>query len=333
MKKKGVTLAVGAVLLGCLFGTYALLKSYNETAEKEAEAAENQPVLDIDTEDIKALSFLSGDTQAEFEDTEDGWILKEDETFPVNEGSIESVLSDLASLSAVRTLTDIEDVSEYGFDEPQNTITFADAKGRETKIVIGAANEGTGDDYMMLNEDTSIVYTISSSLRTSISEDLYDYALSESLPVIYNNDVNSVTVEQGDGGYRIYQEEDIWYVENEDGEIAEADGDAIDPAVSTVLNSLNYKDFLEYNCEDGTEYGLDDDAVRLTILYQEETEDTVQKKLAFRIGDKDANEDYYVQMEGSKEVHTLSGAILSELLDVSASDWVKEEETEIESEG
>jgi hypothetical protein len=388
MKRKGITLIAGAAAVGCLFGAYVLLKSHNQAVQEQEEALENVPVLDFDTEDITALSFDVDGTTEEFVLDGDDWSLKTDETFPVSADSLESVLTDLAELSAVRTLTDVDDVSEYGFEEPQNTFVFSDAEGNETKVTLGATNEGTGDDYMMLNDDTTVIYTVSSSLRTSISSDLYDYAQSEELPTISSDEVQSITVEREDGGYRIWQEDGVWYteelgsesveaeteepesesaeaeteeleseaveVETEELESAsaeteaeeqesesaeinekaaaqewiEADEDTIDSAVSTFVNILYYIDFLEHNCSDGSPYGLDENASKIVITYGDDEE-----VLAFLIGNTDESGSYYVQMEGSKEVHTMSSYTLSTLLDASAEDWVKaEEETELESE-
>lgn len=184
MKKKGVTLAVSVVCIGCLFGAYVLLKTYNARTEEEKEAAANEPILELDTENPASLSFDIGEETIEFVYTDDSWSRTDDETFPVNGDAIEEVLTDLSKVSAVRILEDVEDTSEYGFEDPQNVFTYTDTEGTVTTVTIGANNESTGDDYLLVDNGEERVYTISTTLRSSVSADIYDYASGEELPDI-----------------------------------------------------------------------------------------------------------------------------------------------------
>lgn len=343
--KKGITLAAGVVVIGCLFGGYFALKSHNETAKEQTADSGEGAVLDFDTDQITSLAFQIGDIDAVFQYENGTWVMEGDDTFPVDESSINSLLEDLSELTAVRTLEDVEDSLEYGMGEPQNTITFADGEGTETKVTIGATNNTTGDDYVMLDDDDSVIYTVSSSLRTSISDDLYDYAASEELPKILAANINGVSISKGSGGYEIYRDDDTWCVKDADGTILHADKDAVNSAFSNLASSIAYTDFLEHNCEDGSEYGIDDSAAAFTILYEEdaengseeeaesekETQDEIDsdRELTFFIGDTDEYGNYYVQQEGSKEIHTISASVLSPFLDAAAADW---EETETETE-
>lgn len=405
MKKKGRFLVLGAAATGCLFGAYFLLRSHNENLEEGIAVTEAEAILDIDTDEIVSLSFQVGDTQAVFQYADGAWSLQGDETFPVEESSVTALLEELAALSAVRTLENAEDDSEYGMEDPQNVIAFTDSGGAERSVTIGDTNETTGDDYVMIDGDASVIYTVDSGLLSSISADLYDYAVSETLPDFMGADVEGVAVSGIQEGYEIYRAEDTWCVETEDGEIIHADKDAVNTAFSTLASSLEYADYVEHNCEDGSEYGLDDSAAVFTIYYKEETESetaaeeeaaeetegemteeetadeaesgmaaeeetadevesgmtaeeetadeseseiaaeeetadetesetessSVKRALTFRVGGTDDYGNYYVQMEGSAEVHTIAASTLAPFLEVSADDW-KEEETETETE-
>lgn len=380
------------VCIGCLFGAYALLKSNNAKQEAEEEAASNEPILELDIENPASLSFDIGDTNIEFVCEDGTWTRTDDETFPVNGDAIKTVLTDLAAVSAVRALEDAEAISEFGFEEPQNTFVYTDTNGNTTTLTIGANNASTGDDYLLVDNGEESLYTISTTLRSSISSDVYDYASAEELPDIQESDIQAVVVEKADGSYRIYKEGTTWYVEAEDGEILDADEDTVESEVGSLSYSLSYSDFVEHNCEDASVYGIDENSAVFTIQYQqgedsaetgaeegsteEETEaeesstvntvssteetgaeedtensaeeetgvtedsaavsseadaeDTNFSELTFRIGNTDELGNYYVQMDGSKEVHTIYYDTLEVFLDGLAEDWEAETEAETE---
>lgn len=381
MSRKGVTLTAGVIALIGLSGAYFALQGYNENkSEQEAKEAEGEEILSIDSSAIAGLEFTVADTQVSFVQEDDVWKKSDDETFPVDESSVLAPLSQLAPLNAVRKLEDVADISEYGMDEPQNTIVLTDSDGNETEIVIGATNTGTGDDYVMINGDESVIYTVSSELRSAFSDDLYDYAVSEELPYLQASDITEISAEKETGSYKLYLEDAVWKaaetenvkskVEAEDtagaentaaentgeaawGNVLEADADSVNDALAD-LTGLAYADYVEHNCEDASAYGLDDPAAVLTVYWQEEIEGSEETEtageetetetdvageenetysLTFRIGSIDDSGNYYVQQEGSKEVHTISYSVLSQFLDADAQNWeLVQEAAETETE-
>ncbi|MCD8346794.1 MAG: DUF4340 domain-containing protein [Lachnospiraceae bacterium] len=411
MKKKSIKLVAGVVVIFVLCGAYFGLKSYNQkTEEAEEEAAEGETILEVNTSTLTAVSFLIDGEETSFTLQEDGtWQKDDDETFPVDSDALLSPLSELSELKSLRTLTEIEDVSEYGFDDPQNLITLTDEDGEETILTIGDTNASTGNDYLMLNDDTTTVYTIAADLCSGFSDDLYDYAESEELPAIQASTITGISVEMADGeSYDLYLEDAVWMVSGVSEEVVseaeaetddetavtdeeeetdstedeeeststetevtaeelaagvEANADEADTLTST-LAGLAYADYLEHNCSDFSAYGLEEPAVTLTITYEEEVEsdedeaedaeteasdaeaeseeeseteteesvETIEKTVTFLIGDTDSNGDYYVRLEGSAQVHTLSSDIVTTLLSYSAYDLIAEEEEETETE-
>ncbi|MCD8014565.1 MAG: DUF4340 domain-containing protein [Lachnospiraceae bacterium] len=442
MKIKNFKLIIGVVIICVLCGVYYGLTVYNEKTEQaEEEAAEGEVILEVDTSVLTAVSYTIDGEQVSFSlQDDDTWQKDDDDTFPVDSSALLAPLEEAAELKSIRTLTDIDDTSEYGFDEPQSTITLTDEDGEETIITIGDNNASTGNDYLMLNEDTSTVYTVSTDLSSAFSDNIYDYAESEELPTLQASTITGIRLEEADGeGYDLYIEDAIWMVSSVDGsddtdeeeetadateteavedesetesvdaeteteetepeteasdteteandeEIedaedeseteedtedevtaedlaagVEADSDEAD-TLTSALAGLAYVDFLEHNCTDFSEYGLDEPSAILTITYEEEVEEeedseeteteeagdeseaesesetedsveTIERTVTFRIGDTDDNGNYYVRMEDSLEVHTISSTVLSTVFGYSASDLIapEEEETETES--
>lgn len=173
MHKKNITLLAGLVLLAGLTGVYFLLNTYNTRTEEAAEAAASgETILEISYNDVSSLSFTMDDTEYTFTCTDDQWTLEEDPDFQVNSTVLNTAITSLNPLNSLRTLTDVSDTGEYGLDDPQNTITVITSDGSETIITIGDTNNTTSNDYIMLNNDESTIYTVSSSLRTAFSYSL-----------------------------------------------------------------------------------------------------------------------------------------------------------------
>lgn len=368
MQKKTVTLLAGTAGMCVLFGTYFALKVNNEKVqEKASEESQKETITEIETADITKLTFQIGEDEAVFEKEGEEWKYAADEAFPVNSAQIDSVLGCLAPLEAIRTLEDITDISEYGLDEPQNIVTVTDSGGIETVVTIGDMNGGTGNDYVMLGEDSGVVYTTSTSLRNEVSKELLDYASSDEVPYVMASSITGISVSRGADIRNFYLEDDIWTegdgltaesememtserevaAETETETETESEGPSgmtaseIQTAVSSV-GSISYVDYLEYNCEKPEEYGLGDDAVKLTIVYEEEekvvSEETetetfadleteteseteiepqmVQRELTFYVGDTDENGNYYVQLEGSTQVHTVGATAMEAFVEI-----------------
>lgn len=375
MKRKTTTLLLGITAIAALGIAYWQLCSYNDKEEAAALAdAGGEEILNIDTESLSTISFLVAGQEKTFCRREDSWILEQDETFPVDEAQILALAGQLAPMQAVRVLENAGDPAEYGLDHPQNELILTNEDGTVTTLTIGDMNSSTGDVYVMLNGDASVVYTIDSELPDSFSDDLYDYAYSDEMPLLQVSEIVGVSMETGTDGYELYLEDAKWQVRelrpSDDGvmlpgESQSADQDAVNTAMSS-LGSLAYVDFVEHNCTDDSKYGFEKTDTVLTIRYQVEnqgemtavlenketeteyssentetsaelnseagsTETETQKEecsVSFRIGTTDDLGNYYVQMTGSAEVHTLSSTILENFLGKDTADWAAEQTEE-----
>ncbi len=339
MKKRSIRLLIGVAVILILLLAYFGLRAYNERTEvEEQEEAAGETILEIDPDSVTEISFLLNGVETVFEqDTEGNWKKSDDETFPVNDALLLYPLDYLVPLKSVRTLTEAEDPSEYGLDNPQNVITLKREDGEETVLTIGDTNEVTGNDYLILNGDTQTVYTVASGLRESIYEDLYDYAISEEIPEIQASEITGISLSGSDrDGYDLYIEDALWMVDGK-----EADSDLANE-LSSALGGLDYEGYYDHNCTDPAEYGLDNPAAVLTITWEEPEEEEAETgleeeetqsetetsytvyKISFDIGNEDAEGNYYVQMEGSLEVHSFSGSMISMILGYSAEDLLAE---------
>lgn len=332
MKKKSkwnrmIYLAVIFVLLLLL---YLFLKNRNEKAE-EAESS-GMDVIQMDASSIVNFSFKIGDNFAKFSKDGDEWKNQEDSEFPVDQEAVETLLNDLLSFTAERKLEDVDGLSEYGLEDPSNTIRLTDESGTETEILVGSRNQSTGDYYVSLAEAPNTVYVTASDLSSILPGSVMELAESEAYPSVSSSDIVEIQVKKAQGSYTLaYEEEEAnWSVTGEDGISYSAEYQQVSSLAST-LSGMVYSGLMDYNAEDLSVYGLDQPAAEIYIRYKEEIEEeeeepeTVEKNFTLYVGNQDENGNYYVRMEGSGQVHRVSSESLSSALENnSVSYWSSE---------
>lgn len=332
MKKKSkwnrmIYLAVIFVLLLLL---YLFLKNRNEKAE-EAESG-GMDVIQMDASSIVNFSFKIGDNFAEFSKDVDEWKNQEDSEFPVDQEAVETLLNDLLSFTAKRKLEAVDGLSEYGLEDPSNTIRLTDESGTETEILVGSRNQSTGDYYVSLAEAPNTVYVTASDLSSILPGSVMELAESEAYPSVSSSDIVEIQVKKAQGSYTLaYEEEEAnWSVTGEDGISYSAEYQQVSSLAST-LSGMVYSGLMDYNAEDLSVYGLDQPAAEIYIRYKEEIEEeeeepeTVEKNFTLYVGNQDENGNYYVRMEGSGQVHRVSSESLSSALENnSVSYWSSE---------
>ena len=112
-----------------------------------------------------------------------------------------------------------------------------------------------------------------------------------------------------------------------------------------TVTGITFKSHVEYNCKDLSKYGLDKPTADISVDYTtaetvtetsaesvQETADTeetesetetveVAKQLILHIGSQNEDGDYYAALDGSKEVHVVSGDTIKELIEKKAADF------------
>ena len=308
MKKKSVNLVTGVAVLVVLSGAYVGVKTYvakQEEKENESEEEEKTEVFSASSDDIKSVRFLIEKKEVTFEKNDDGEWVKSDETgFPVNQDVLTEAVGSLNEVEADRVLEDVESDSEYGLDSPTNTITITTEEGDETVLHIGSENESTSQYYIDVesssdeesdsDEETgTTVYVVDASTFDPFMKNLYDYAQSGTFPTVTSSDINKVTVEgeSDETSYSLVKDSDtsLWNVEDTDGS-EKADSAKVSSLTSSI-SSAAYASFVNYNCTDLAEYGLDKPYATLTIDYQEEVEVTEDEDAETEDTEETADED------------------------------------------
>ena len=321
MKKKTVKLVSAVVVLGVLCAAYEGVNFY-VTSQEEKETEENDTSVDLvslEADDLAAVSFTADQNKVEFDKKDDSWTEKSDANFPVNQDTVDSAVKGVASLTADQEISDVEDMSQYDLDNPQNTITLTTADG-DTSLQIGM--ESSNNQYYVKKEDDDKnVYLVSSSSIEPFMGTLYDFAESGTFPSVTSATITDVKVDK-ENSYELTQDADNLFWNVSDGKTTEKADTTKAGTVTSAIGSLAYDKFVDYNCTDDSKYGFDDPYAVITVKYTEDEQETqtVEKTLTIYVGDE-TGDDRYVKVDDSKEVYTITKDSLTDILDSTMADF------------
>lgn len=275
--KKSTKLVSAVVVLAVLGGVYVGLNTYvskEEKAESSSEEESKTEVFSVKTDDIKSLGFIVDKKEVTFEKKDDSWVKKDETAFPVNQTTLDSAASAIETVEADRVLEDVEDLAEYGLDSPSNTVTVDTADGT-TKLNIGDENTSTNQYYISKDDDDSTVYVVAADTVSPFMNSLYDYAQGEDFPTIDSSTVKKVQVSEDKDSYVLEENSDgaTWDVSGDGSSDKESADTTAAGNVTSGLGSFAFDQFVNYNAENLSQYGLDKPYATITVDYQEEVED------------------------------------------------------------
>ena len=197
-KQKRLFIILVVVLIVCLAGYMGLLhynKYKSDDSESESTSVE---ALSIESSTVKSFSFdingeqytfsrvqAAGDesiedyteeaeesissgtdstegsqsSETESSETEDvQWVCDNDPELKLNTSKITTMLGCITSITASEKFDADTDVSDFGFDTPQNTITMTTDDNTYT-IVVGAKNAMLSQYYIKVNDDVYLSST------------------------------------------------------------------------------------------------------------------------------------------------------------------------------
>ena len=175
MKKQKKQFILLCVVLVAFCGIFFGLKAFNQhQEEKEAQEEEAQKIVleGMAAEDVTEFSYRYGGEEIGFVKEDGTWYFTGDKTVNITQTSIETMLSKVETVTASQKIEAPEDVSEYGFDEPQNVIWLKSAD-KELTITIGMYNSMTSQYYLMVDGDDN-VYLVDSTIYSAFQKSVED---------------------------------------------------------------------------------------------------------------------------------------------------------------
>ena len=323
MKKKSMNLITAVAVLVVLSGAYVGVKTYvakQEEKENAEEEEEKTQVFSISSEDVQSIKFVIDKKEVTFEKNNDEWVKSDERDFPVDQDKLIEAIGSLNNVEADRVLDNVTDTTEYGLDDPTNTITITDKDGKETVLHVGMENASTSQYYVENGEDESKIYVVADSVFQPFMKTLYDYAKAGTFPVIDSSTISNVTVDENDDSYTLTKDDNtgLWDIQDQDGS-EKADSAKVSSLTSSIA-SIAYGSFVNYNCKDLSEYGLDKPYGTITINYQEEVEEKSDSS-----EDGDASEENSTDEQDTTEDKDDASAVDSTEEDTSATDSTEED--------
>ena len=299
MKKKSMNLITAVAVLVVLSGAYVGVKTYvakQEEKENSEEEDEKTQVFSISYYDVQSIKFVIDKKEVTFEKNNDEWVKSDERDFPVDQDKLIEAIGSLNNVEADRVLDNVTDTTEYGLDDPTNTITITDKDGKETVLHVGMENASTSQYYVENGEDESKIYVVADSVFQPFMKTLYDYAKAGTFPVIDSSTISNVTVDENDDSYTLTKDDNtgLWNIQDKDG--AEKADSAKVSSLTSSIASIAYGSFVNYNCKDLSEYGLDKPYGTITIDYQEKVEEKSDSS-----EDGDASEDNSTDAQDTTE--------------------------------
>ena len=202
MTKKTVIIALALLLvLALLIVGYTMLKDKNERdAEQEQIDEQTKAVYvnNFEAENMKTLSYTTGETSLSFEkDANGSWKLSDDIFFPIDSSIVGNMANAVSSLRAERAI-ESEESPDFGFDEPVLKIDGEYSDGSKLSLCIGASNDYNGCVYLKdLAADK--MYMVEDGLKTAFEHTKEDLMLIDEFPSINDDLLVSLEIKDADG--------------------------------------------------------------------------------------------------------------------------------------
>lgn len=168
------------ILLVVCVGAWLGIRAYNDRAqekkEKETEA-KKITVAEINTDDITAFSYESDGAELSFTNTDGTWTYDGDPSIPLDQDAVASLLSNVEKVTAEDKIEDYDDISDYGFDAPTQTVHVT-TNEKEYVFTFGMNNSLLGQDYLM-SEGDDTVYLVSTTMKNAFSKTVSDLTKEE----------------------------------------------------------------------------------------------------------------------------------------------------------
>lgn len=168
------------ILLVVCVGAWLGIRVYNDRAqekeEKETEA-KKITVAEINTDDITAFSYESDGAELSFTNTDGTWTYDGDPSIPLDQDAVASLLLNVEKVTAEDKIEDYDDISDYGFDAPMQTVHVT-TNEKEYVFTFGMNNSLLGQDYLM-SEGDDTVYLVSTTMKNAFSKTVSDLTKEE----------------------------------------------------------------------------------------------------------------------------------------------------------
>ncbi len=315
------------ILLLCLLAVVCIatviMSQYD--GEKEQIQSAQEVILSLSSGSVESLSWSYEETALAFHRNENNvWIYDEDGTFPVNQDSITTLLSEFQELTASFVVENVTNFEQYGLEEPLCTICLSTGSQAYT-VNLGAYSQIDGLRYISIGDGK--VYLVGSDPMEAFGTDLDALFLHDTLPEMETvtklqfAGLSQDAVVYSESGGASYSGEDVWFM-NE----LPLDTDLVESYIGTI-SGISLTNCATYNAstEDLSALGLADPALSITVSYTTKEEDDAETHhtAVIHLGavtDSEEATTYYARIGTSELIYEISSTQYNALIAVSYDD-------------
>lgn len=283
-KAKRIYALLGVLLIIC---AAAFIISRQEE-KKEKIKNSDAVILNIDGESVTALSWEYEETSLAFHKEEE-WLYDADGAFPVDEEKIAALLGLFEEFGASFEIEEVEELSQYGLDEPVCTIHLTTAE-QEYTIALGTYSTMDEERYVSIGDGK--VYLVSHDPMEDYELVLRDLIRQDEIPsltevtAIRFGGMQNYKILHEEDGTASYCPDDIYFTDN-----APLDTTLVETYLNTVAG-VDLSEYVTYNVteEELEEYGLANPELTVTVDYISEKE-----------GEASSAETFVLQLGRNKE--------------------------------
>ncbi len=296
--------------------------------KKEQIKESGETILQIDPDTVTFVSWEHNGSSLTFTKEDTAWTSSDDSTLPVDADKISELLDTFNPLTAGFVIENADNLSQYGLDKPECTITLT-ASDTDYTIELGGFSTMDQERYLSIGDGN--VYLVTTDPLNAFDRELDYFTKTDDIPKLQSADSISFSGTLIAAPYTItydaenaaaYSDADIYYCDN-----AAYDSEKITSYLE-ALSELDLGDCVNhsYTAAEASEYGLDKPALTAEISY-DETDDSGKKTgnkltLSYAVGldpssDSSASSSQNTDSSGSESASSYE---TSESSSVSASD-------------
>ncbi len=298
--KNWKTILIFILIFALLGSAYFFLEHYTPPQTTPTLTAAPQiPILSLDGNRVCEIQVENATGSFAFLRSENGWSVKDNPFALLHNDRVETLSFSATTLSAVSQITaEAENLSEFGLEKPQATISLSLADAAPTIFYIGNQTP-TGDGYYACLADNRTVYELSSTTASPFLSPLRAFRVME-ISSFSPADLCSVTIQKNGSVFKISRAEipensqpgavSTWRIESPIKR--DADDKLVQELLLQPLSSLVAADVAADAPESLSPFGFSGDTV--TISTKTET-------LRFSVGN--SADAWYILPDGTKTVY------------------------------
>ena len=183
-----------SIILAVLCAAVLLVLSVRYRTAQAAKAENSQTsasdIAQAAQSDYITLSYQNGTTQLSFALNEDG-----EPELTLKAATVQSILALLKALKPQQTLDLPEDLSAYGLEDPQISMTATMPDGTALTVSMGNTTTDGNSYYAAISSDPKHIFIIANTLYLAMQKPIYEMCVLPELPQLPEDAMTSIEIE------------------------------------------------------------------------------------------------------------------------------------------